>query len=190
MKTLLFTASAAALFGGLGFVAGQRRGRQTARAPDILVRKERPSHPAPYTPHEPQAPAGAVGMTLAQLRELHGVTMPPGSVRGDTIAQLGRGRYAYAPLGGLVALNSETVITAGSGGGVEVHRDTAGNLHLVGYVDAATANALRQPNPAPCVWVGQPTGGRTQVASIPFTRIQRAEVRSDRGLRVLVTYVA
>ncbi|WAS89462.1 MULTISPECIES: SIR2 family protein [unclassified Corallococcus] len=149
------------------------------------LRPVQPQPPAAYTPFP--SPAGG---TLRTARQQHQVVPASDAERGTRVSQLPRGRYAFVPMSAVPTYSADTSIYGPIQEGIELHRALSdGSLYLVGYADAPTITALGYPNPAPIVITPTPSNRRTQVASIPVTRMATAEVRMDKGTRVLVLHL-
>nr|WP_164933297.1 SIR2 family protein [Corallococcus coralloides] len=158
---------------------------------DVFVvqtpRNLRPVEPQPPTT---TAPAPVPASTLRSVRQQHQVVAASDAERGTRVSQLPRGRYAFVPMSALPTYSADTPIYGPIQEGIEIHRSRAdGALYLVGYADAPTIAALGYPNPAPIVITPTPSGRRTQVASISVSRMTTAEVRMDKGTRVLVLHL-
>ncbi|WP_158619367.1 SIR2 family protein [Corallococcus sp. AB011P] len=150
-------------------------------------RNLRPVQPQPPTT---TAPAPVPASTLRSVRQQHQVVAASDAERGTRVSQLPRGRYAFVPMSAVPTYSADTTIYGPIQEGIELHRALAdGSLYLVGYADAPTMAALGYPKPAPIVITPTPGGRRTQVASIPVSRMTTAEVRMDKGTRVLVLHL-
>ncbi|WP_404372258.1 SIR2 family protein [Corallococcus coralloides] len=157
---------------------------------DVFVvqtpRNLRPVQPQPPT----TAPVPALASTLRSVRQQHQVVAASDAERGARVSQLPRGRYAFVPMSTVPTYSADTPIYGLIQEGIELHRALSdGSLYLVGYADAPTITALGYPNPAPIVITPTPSNRRAQVASIPVTRMATAEVRMDKGTRVLVLHL-
>ncbi|NRD61369.1 SIR2 family protein [Corallococcus exiguus] len=158
---------------------------------DVFVvqtpRNLRPIQPPPPTT---TAPVPVPASTLRSVRQQHQVVAASDAERGARVSQLPRGRYAFVPMSAFPTYSANTPIYGPIQEGIELHRALSdGSLYLVGYADAPTITALGYPNPAPIVITPTPSNRRAQVASIPVTRMATAEVRMDKGARVLVLHL-
>ncbi|MGE6762239.1 SIR2 family protein [Corallococcus interemptor] len=156
---------------------------------DVIVipppRNLRTVQPQPST--NSPLPAGG---TLKTVRQQHQVAPASDAERGTRVSQLPWGRYAFIPMSAVPTYSADTSIYGPIREGIELHRArTDGSLYLVGFADASTIAALAYPRPAPIVISPTPSGGRTQVASIPVSRLATAEVRMDADTRVLVLHL-
>ncbi|RKG67417.1 hypothetical protein D7V80_16045 [Corallococcus sp. CA054B] len=158
---------------------------------DVFVvqtpRNLRPVQPQPPTT---TAPVPVPASTLRSVRQQHQVVAASDAERGTRVSQLPRGRYAFVPMSAVPTYNANTPIYGPIQEGIELHRALSdGSLYFVGYADAPTITALGYPNPAPIVITPTPSSRRAQVASIPVSRMATAEVRMDKGTRVLVLHL-
>jgi hypothetical protein len=90
------------------------------------------------------------------------------------------------PLEAAPLLSAARLLDAPSDQDVEVHRSQDGTLFLVGYVHSSSARALTLANPADIILVAAPSDSRTQLVSIPFSRMNSVGVRQDKSARVLL----
>lgn len=141
--------------------------------------------PQPTSP-APQPVASWTGTNMEALRAQHRVSPLVRGDKGLRVDQLPAGSFGFVPLDHAPMLRSASIIETAIPQAFEVHRTRDGSLFLNGYVHEATARAINLGRPVDVILVTSPVGARTSLVSLPFTRIDSAELQSDAGNTILL----
>jgi nucleoside phosphorylase len=172
-------------------------GRLKKISPDPPVAKPTPrvlqppgasTVPSPPEQH-PAPPNEATITTIEQLRALHNVRPLSSNEDGREAAQLPVGVFGYVEIESSPLLGQAKVHQRPPAHAFEIHQTSRELLQIVGYVWEIEAKAIASGKPVNVVLSPMSSGQSQSLVSIPFARIQKAEIKFYRGEQLLQLYL-
>ena len=157
----------------------------TLSVPDTRRAWDSVASPQPVDPS-----TGKRATNIEDLRRQNRVRSLARSDNGIRVGQMPQGSFGFVPLDHAPMLMSASIIETSLPHTFEVHRTHDGSLFLNGYAHDATAKAISSGRPVEAILVTNPSGSRTRLVSLPFSRVRAGEVRSDAGNKVLLLELA